>query len=220
MKWTWSFARSLIRFSILSCSLTDSSWSCNCGASGSTFSFMLSLLRLRVFGEASSSPSLDSGRGIAPSIFVLATSSSFRLVLNVSRSCSTILLWCFSFSNSFSDSTSWYWAAKVSCSFVLTFRLCTSTSSLINVYLFLADFNSSCSFTSALDDLKASFLALRTSLSYMVCAWACISLDRCSSSCRLDQRNPFLMVDGSYHNTFHSLADPSFSCSTFFHILS
>lgn len=165
MKLIWSSARSLIRFSILSWSFTDSSWSCDRGASGSTFSFMLSLLRLRFLGEAKFSPSVDSGRAIAPSTTGLAASSSIRLVFNVSRSFSIILSCCFCLSISPCSSTSWCWAAKVSCSLVLTFRLCTSTSSLIKVYLFLVDFNSSCSFTSALDDLKASFLALRTSFS-------------------------------------------------------
>ena len=167
MKWTWSSALSLNRFSICSASFSMSNSSSTSVASGSIFSLRLSLCwwRLRFPGEANSSPSLDGGSAIAPSAAILATSSSLRDVFNASLSASTISLCCLNLSNSSRKSTIWHSAVNLSCSFAASFLLCTSTSSLINVYLFLADFSSSCSFTNALEDLNASFLALRTSFS-------------------------------------------------------
>lgn len=166
MKPIWSSAILLNCISTstaLRAAISSSSPSSN---SGSSFSLRLSLFFARVFfGEANSSPSLDTGNAILPSAAILATSSSFRLVFKVSFSSSAILICCLKLSSSSCRPTSWYWAAKVSCSLPSTFRRCTSTSSLMRVYLFLADFSSSCSFTNALDDLNASFLARRTSFS-------------------------------------------------------
>ena len=187
MKWIWSSILCLNRLSILNSFLTASSSAYSSPSRGSTFSLKLSSLgtaRL-FFGDANSSPSTDTGSAIFPSAAILAISSSFKLVFNASLSSSMILFCWRRLSTSSCRPASWYCAANASCSRASTFRRCTSTSSLMSVNLFLADFSSSWVLTKALEDLNASFLALLTSFSYRAWAWVCVSLFLCDSSCNM-----------------------------------